>query len=1064
MNSRIYAGLKASAAADPHVRLQAERFDRARISTLDAFCSQVLKLSSSRFGLPPTFTLDDEKAGDLARRLTFSFILENAEDPSMGFLITANGFTRVLDGFGGLATRYLHLGETRDFPELHRRQFGFLAEEIERLAARYAELRREILALDPGPGITETQAANLEKARGILKSAGPELPAEPGRLLGIAGDLKTFPLPGKTTKLELLRYRDLANALRDLAAEIKPLAGTLESKDLLAGLFDLLGRFQEAVQRERLVSGIISFQDCAELAVRALAEDESLRAYYKGLFRYIMIDEFQDNNRLQKNLLYLLAEKRDRSAPGIPLPEDLEAGKLFFVGDEKQSIYRFRGADVAVFKGLSEELEGGGAFVDLEVNYRSEPGLIDFFNHLFSRLLGGAEKNFEARFVPLKAREPRLRAKPQIAVYRHPYVKDDEAEEGEEKLGADEAEAFFLASKIKAWVEGRSLAVPAEAGDRPADYGDVAVLMRSTSNQTVYERMFRLLDVPYETRSTRSLFLEAPANDLYAFLQCLVYPEDGEAYAALLRSPFVNVSDEALVAILLEERLAFRLQEEAAERLDEADRGRYLAAAELYREAEDLARHASVPELLSFLWFEGGYRFSVLRNPAKHAYLELYDYLREYALMAEGESLASFLDRLRPNLGKYERIPELGIQRGKSSGVRILTVHEAKGLEFPVVILANAGNQGRNDSGGSELFHVSREHGLSVGLGERGGKYNYFYVLGKKDEEEEAAAELKRLLYVACTRAEAHLVVSGCFNRNNREGEKSFLGLVFAALGLSPDDEAGEPVFPCGSRPDPGRDAGGDRGPFPGAEGAAARGGPLPLPGRALRAEGRKDPLDRHGTRGPRGSGGGSSGRETARSRGRRSPQRQGGGYLLRHPLPPAHREQPQGKEGKGSAPGTVPGSGTLRQASRRGREAQPEVLRFGLRRGNPKSGQRRNRGRGLRVGLFGQGGPREHRPRGSGEGPGHGNRLQDRPAEGRGLPRPPARLLSEGRRGPVRTSRRNLSLLPPERRSPPQKSPAAGGTGYQEATSFRMKPWWTRPKPSRAGPAFPVQRRPIPR
>lgn len=795
MNARIYAGLKAWAEKDPHVMEQTLRFDRARISTLDSFCTQVLKLSANRFGLPPTFSLDDEKAAALARRGALSFLLENEEDPALGLLVSANGFGRVLDGFADLATSYLHLGAERDFRAMFEGQMAFLEEEIGRLSSRYSGLRGDILSFGGGSGFTESQSAILDEAHRTLSGIGDALPAAPDRLLAASGALKALPLPGgKTANPEVVRFKDVVKGLRNLAEELLPLAGTLASRDMLGRVFDLLGRFQEKVLRERTKSGIICFQDCSELAVRALAEDEELRAYHKGLFRYVMIDEFQDNNLLQKNLLYLLAERLDRSSPGIPAAEDLENGKLFFVGDEKQSIYRFRGADVSVFKGLSGELaRGGGTFAELRVNYRSEPGLVDFFNHLFSRIMAGDDRPFEAGFEPLESREPKLGQGPLVSIYHRPYAGTEE----EDSLGGDEAEAFFLASKIRSWVEEGSLGIADPSGARPARYGDFALLMRSTSNQNVYERMFRLLDVPYEARSTRSLFLEAPVNDIYAFLQCVVHPDDPVAYAALLRSPFVNLSDEAFAKLLFDRRPPFEASEEALVTLGGGDRAKLEAGAALYRRVKSLARHSSVPELLSFLWFEGGYRHSVLRNPANHPYLDLYDHLREYALMVPGEGLPAFLDRIRENLGKYERIPELVVQRDRRSGVRILTVHEAKGLEFPVVVLANAGNQGRNDSGGSELFHVTRGHGLSIGIGERGGRFNYFHALGKKDEEEERAAELKRLLYVACTRAESRLVVSGCFTKMNRSGGRTFLNLVFSALGLSTDGPAGVPSFPC---------------------------------------------------------------------------------------------------------------------------------------------------------------------------------------------------------------------------------------------------------------------------
>ncbi len=164
---------------------------------------------------------------------------------------------------------------------------------------------------------------------------------------------------------------------RSVIAITESVANGLFSFPFLEGIFNLLEEFQKLFLTRKRTSGILTFQDVSKMAVSILKEDINLRNFYKKEFRYIMIDEFQDNNLMQKELLYLLAEKSDLACTEIPGASELEPDKLFFVGDEKQSIYRFRGADVSVFKGLSTELiSSGWLALALVPNYRSPPALI----------------------------------------------------------------------------------------------------------------------------------------------------------------------------------------------------------------------------------------------------------------------------------------------------------------------------------------------------------------------------------------------------------------------------------------------------------------------------------------------------------------------------------------------------------------------------------------------------------------------------------------------------------------------------------------------------------------
>ena len=172
----------------------------------------------------------------------------------------------------------------------------------------------------------------------------------------------------------------IGKELKDLLKKMLPYFNFLYYSEELKGICQLLEIFQEEVQNTKRSMGLLTFADVAALAIESLLKYPELRLIEKKSYKAIMIDEFQDDNILQKELLFLLAEKEELCSSRIPLASELNPEKLFFVGDEKQSIYKFRGADVEVFRKLSDELSGKAT---LSTNYRSEPALVAAFNTIF---------------------------------------------------------------------------------------------------------------------------------------------------------------------------------------------------------------------------------------------------------------------------------------------------------------------------------------------------------------------------------------------------------------------------------------------------------------------------------------------------------------------------------------------------------------------------------------------------------------------------------------------------------------------------------------------------------
>ncbi|GHU18514.1 ATPase AAA [Spirochaetia bacterium] len=606
---------------------------------------------------------------------------------------------------------------------------------------------------------------------------------------------------------------------KDMIRDIRGLFGTFSSlavfsmqAGIVLSLMSLLNDFQKIYLDKKRAEGALTFTDVARLARSILINHTDIRDNEKTAFRAIMIDEFQDNNALQKDLLFLLAEKFERKEKSVPEAADISPGKLFFVGDEKQSIYRFRGADVSVFRKLQEELNA--AALPLSTNYRSSPALIGAFNALFggsefdpagekplglydavfvpespqnepvNQIADFSEKNngiplppYEAIYTPLRAgrEEP---GKISICILDKGAEAADDNEDGDddEQLNSDENEAIFAAERIREIL-------------REGKYGpdDIAILFRAHGPQKVFEKHLRLLNIPYTSEGISGFFSDGPVNDMLAALRLIAYPLDTEAYAVMLRSPFAGLSMRGLALCLAQYHQAKAETGEAPQPFSEAvipllgeeDRSLFVRGGKLYQRLCEKAAQSSISDLVSQLWYTEGYRYETEWNPQTAVYRELYDYLFNLAVKADEEtmSLAGFTDKLRSLQESGERLEDMDIPLERSGAVRLMTIHKSKGLEFPVVFLCCCGKHGRNNGNDAEVY-ASDTGGLSFNpplppecSGMDDVKRNFFYEQGRIEEKRKQTAELRRLLYVAMTRAEKELCISGSlsFGKDNED-------------------------------------------------------------------------------------------------------------------------------------------------------------------------------------------------------------------------------------------------------------------------------------------------------
>ncbi|MGE5247560.1 MAG: UvrD-helicase domain-containing protein [Verrucomicrobiota bacterium] len=511
--------------------------------------------------------------------------------------------------------------------------------------------------------------------------------------------------------------------VRDHLRKFFELLGEVPGGDAAARF--LYGRAETALAcYERAKGSGLDFMDLLLRAESLLVRDPAVVRRLSDRFRHIFVDEFQDTDPLQAEVLRAL------SAGGPP-------GKLFVVGDPKQSIYGFRRADIQVYQKFRREMiDIGGEGVSLSRNFRSRPDLLGALNGLFAAVLPGGED-----FSPAYAGVEPHRADPGEGAPVTLY-----------ELGADVDEAEFLAALIRK-IAG-NVKVRGRGGDEaPARLRDIAVLYRSDASGEVlsgYRKALSAAGIPHIVPSRKGFFLRQEVQDLRMVLSAVDVPADRSARHAALKTIFFGLSDDEIVPLHGD---AGPVPPRAAD-----------AVALLSRLAARKER-AALPDLIAELYRETGVEFVAARLPEGERVLQNLSKAAEMARSFEWEgrgSLKLFLAEIRRKTAEGREEDEVPDFEEDEDAVRLSTIHAAKGLEFPVVILGALSRGGRK---GPQGLRVDRVLGRSALIFPGFRTYSAFRevasagrpVTFEEWERRKVAAEERRLLYVAATRAKDRL-------------------------------------------------------------------------------------------------------------------------------------------------------------------------------------------------------------------------------------------------------------------------------------------------------------------
>lgn len=776
--------------------------DSARIDTIHGLCATILRANAAEAALDPDFiVLDDVDAG---------ILLESVIDDQLQVLVDANHPAAQL--FGEYDSKILRealkgfVGS--DLAELPDDLFTRWQMEWEQSAAQEIVLLKqnaEFLAsanwrpLGGWPSVDDKLLDIWDACRQRLDVlfGNASLMACLDSLRGLAGNIKVnvgsaASWGGKEireeSKAALKLIRASAQKTLDIIGE-PPGAMEAKAARLLPVWYSLIQRVQTAYRAAKRQQAALDFDDLERITCDLLKNHAIVQRYQSSEFRHVLVDEFQDTNGAQWEIVRALAN------PAVP-------GCLFVVGDQKQSIYAFRGADVSVFGDVRRtftEIWGDDSEVMLSRSFRAHQPLVSCFNAIFERILtrDPASPVYEYQ-VDLGERMDAHRSTPPAD---NPalefWLVDKDATQSEDEKRAFYAEDFRrweaheIATRLRSMVELEMPVFDRVRGVRPMQYDDIALLFQSTSNITVYEDVFKSLGLPFVTVGGRGYYSRQEVWDMLNLLRALYNTADNLSLASVLRSPLFGLSDDALLALRLSrgldgERLTLWDALDAAEGIPSDEQNLVPFARNCLYELRLLAGRVTISELLREALARTGYLATLTGLPDGARRRGNIEKLLEKAESSGKITLGAFSQYLRDLSAREVREGEALLEIDGT--VTLMTVHASKGLEFPVVVLVDASwNRGNRDGGlliddphstlACKVYDPDNDKLVSP--------LNYRRASHLRELRE--MAERKRLLYVAATRAQDTLIVSGQISRDKEDGRKTdgWLNWLLEALDLN---------------------------------------------------------------------------------------------------------------------------------------------------------------------------------------------------------------------------------------------------------------------------------------
>lgn len=731
-------------------RLDAARLDleRAPVSTIHAFAASILREHAIEAGIDPGFRqLDALEGGMFLEECWSDFLLDEAStwEEAIRRFVSLGG--RVDHLFEMAQAVYTRRGErsceglfdppgpaTPDGNGADRRAPSSAAPErfdADRLREDVARIVERLSALARGHCVNADDKGR-EAIEDLVRRAAP--------LASLHGeDLERFlfslSIPKPKGNKGNWNPPDACTEQKGLMKELASLrdeARLRASDEIAAALDDLFDAFLAYAARRKAATGVLDFDDLL-IGVRELCKNERALASLRRRYRYVLVDEFQDTDPVQAEIVYLLGAD--------------EPGKLFIVGDPKQSIYRFRKADVEIYERFKERLAAeGGERLSIVQNFRSVPGIVEWVNGVFEAVMRAPE---DGRYQPRYERiDPWRPGEGPAVVSLDLEMEEESPKTGDIRRREGEAIARLIADLVSS---GGTIFDQREKKDVRLEHRHIAVIYPGTTGIESYEDPLRAEGIPYIVEGGKLYYTREEVRSLAAAVWAIEDPYDPLALVGALRSPIFGASDEEIF-----------LFARAGGRLDYLDPGDAISGFPGLAAAFDALRdlHASRNDL--------GPARTVLALVRRARFLEL-SLLRPHgdqrvanvakavsgarAFEESGGSFRRFARWFRDQETLAAEESESPMVEEDENAVRLLTIHKAKGLQFPVVILANLVQKRR----GGIRIAVERGRRVSFKLGSTL-QTGDFAALAEANKLRENA-ETIRLLYVAATRSGDLLVI-----------------------------------------------------------------------------------------------------------------------------------------------------------------------------------------------------------------------------------------------------------------------------------------------------------------
>ncbi len=707
--------------------------ENAYIGTIHGFCARVLRENPVESGIDPFFQVLSQGEADILMEKVMDAIFEE-ESRNAIWLKVLLDFKE--DGVRKAFKELYDLGRSHaEDPSLWECR-TYDAEKKKTLAELLPFLKEITVVTSQKSSVAYEQARNAaEDLRKLFNASTEDSPQKIDRIISLGARLTT---KAREAKSVIQRVRELLSQYAAFAFQ----ATNLPSKKEFLRIFF---SFRERYDAEKNKIASYDFEDLLFKTYRLLSGEGSfqkeVRARTRALFAAILVDEHQDTNPLQARIIELLRNDDN----------------LFFVGDVQQSIYGFRGARPEIFQRQIEDgtKDCSGKKIILSDNYRSRPEILDFVNAVSRRVL--TDFKYESlQPAPTQVFDPPKHSALEILCIFQGEGKVTDIEQ------ARVAEARAIASRIRALTD---------AGLR---YKDIAILFRTASFAYLYEKELSDLRIPTFSYKGEGFYEKQEVMDILSCLKIIENPQADIELATVLRSPLVRISEDALfwLAHYAKKKSGDlplwsalgdlgRIQELSGE-----DRRRLLHFLEWF-EALGLRRSSLVlSEIIREIFEQTHYEAKVLAGPeGRQKLANLQKLLQMSRVLSEKrifgiDDFVKFLKRLSEG-GTME--PEARVVTSGLDAVMLSTVHGAKGLEFPCVIVADMGSRPKNEN--SRSFYTSPETGFGVKIKNRNEKKEVIGDFAFKEiltaEKRRENAESRRLLYVAMTRAMDRLILSG---------------------------------------------------------------------------------------------------------------------------------------------------------------------------------------------------------------------------------------------------------------------------------------------------------------